>query len=212
MYRILYIDKLYYHMKNLISKEEKDRIDSICEKYNIINYSINSDGSVDVDGNVNLYDEELDKFPLKFGKVSGRFSCTRNRLTKLEGAPHSVGGDFRCGQNNLTSLVGGPHTVVGDYHCHQNDLTSLMGGPNEVGGDFDASYNDLITTYSGDTDIEVVGYFVPGDTLPKSLLDNMGHIKLILKYQRHFFIWNDDLSLNVENFKDLISEIEEGLE
>lgn len=42
-------------MKNLITKEEKDNIDSICEVYNIRNYSINSDGTVDVNGRVNLY-------------------------------------------------------------------------------------------------------------------------------------------------------------
>jgi hypothetical protein len=35
---------------------------------------------------------------------------------------------------------------------------------------------------------------------------------LILKYQRHFFIWNDDLTLNVDNFNDLLAEINEGLE
>jgi len=45
-------------MKNLISKEEKDRIDRICSNENIKNYSINSDGSIDVHGNVDLFDKK----------------------------------------------------------------------------------------------------------------------------------------------------------
>jgi len=203
-------------MKNLISKGEKDQIDLICDQYGIENYTINSDGSIDVDGNVNLYSENLVKFPLKFGKISGRFSCTSNFLTTLEDGPHTVGGDFRCGQNQLTSLDGGPHTVGGDYHCHGNKLTSLVGGPVTVGGDFECNGNKLTSTYSGDVDIEVLGFFCPGDTLPPLLKSNMEHnnvvTKLILKYQRYFFIWNDDLTLNEENFQNLISEIEEGLQ
>jgi len=54
------------------------------------------------------------------------------------------------------------------------------------------------------------------NNLPRPLLnnytkDNSDIIKLILKYQRHFMIWNDDLTFNEENFADLILEIEEGL-
>ena len=36
-----------------------DRIDSICKKYGIVNYTINKDGTVDVSGDVNLSHEEL---------------------------------------------------------------------------------------------------------------------------------------------------------
>ena len=44
-------------MKYLILFESFEDIDEICRKYNIINYTINSDGTIDVDGNVDLSDK-----------------------------------------------------------------------------------------------------------------------------------------------------------
>lgn len=178
-------------MKNIITKKEKDRIDSICDQYGIENYSINSDGSIDVAGDVLLIYDELTKLPLKFNTVSGYFDCSDNDLTSLKGAPTTVGGIFNCNINQLTSLEGSPTTVGGNFHCSSNGLTS---------------------TYSGDDDIEVGSDFIcHSNNLPQQLNDNLEHIKLILKYQRYFSIWNEDLTLNEENFNDLISEIEEGL-
>jgi hypothetical protein len=202
-------------MKNLISKEEKDRIDLICNEFVIKHYSINSDGSIDVDGDVFISRKKLIHLPLKFGKVSGHFSCSFNHITTLEGSPHTVGGDFNASENRLTSLEGGPHTVVGDFYCSYNNLITLEGSPSIIGGDLICNSNNITSTYSGDIDIEFDGDFYSGDTLlqlPQLVIDHMGHIKLILKYQRHFFIWNDDLTLNEENFQNLIAEIDEGLE
>jgi len=201
-------------MKNLINKEEKDRIDSICYLYNIKKYKINSDGSIDVDGDVFISRKKLIQLPLKFGKVSGHFSCSFNHLTTLVGSPTIIGGDFNCYYNELTSLEGGPHTVVGDFYCSYNNLTTLECSPSIIGGDLKCTNNNITSTYSGDIDIEFAGDLYSGDTflqLPQLVIDHMDHIKLILKYQRHFEIWNDDLSLNEENFLNLIAEIEEGL-
>ncbi len=84
---------------------EQEIID-ICTKYRIKNYTINQDGSIDVNGNVNLSSLELTELPLKFNRVSGYFSCSLNKLTSLEGCPSYVGGDFYCSWNELTSLDG----------------------------------------------------------------------------------------------------------
>ena len=54
-------------MKHIKLFESFNDIDSICKKYNITNYTINSDGSIDVDGDVNLSNRGLTKLPLKFG-------------------------------------------------------------------------------------------------------------------------------------------------
>jgi len=95
---------------------------SICKKYNITNYTINSDGSIDVDGDVNLENMKLSKLPLKFINVSGDFYCGDNQLTSLEGAPQSVGGYFYCSDNQLTSLEGAPQSVGGDFYCGDNPV------------------------------------------------------------------------------------------
>ena len=103
--------------------DKTKNIDSICRKYNIINYTINSDGSIDVNGNVNLGYNKLTKLPLKFNKVSGSFSCYQNQLTSLEGCPIEVGGIFDCHSNKLTSLEDGPIEADEYFYCdHLNNI------------------------------------------------------------------------------------------
>jgi hypothetical protein len=68
-----------------------------CEKY-LKNYKINDDNTIDVNGDVYLGCklDDMEKLPVKFGKVSGCFSCFGNKLTTLEGCPNYVGGYFSC--------------------------------------------------------------------------------------------------------------------
>ena len=109
------------HLKSFNESIEESDIDSICKKYNITNYTINIDGSIDVDGNVYLDDKKLTKLPIKFNIVSGYFNCSSNQLTTLEGSPKEVGGNFDCSNNNLTSLQGCPSSVGGDFYCSYNN-------------------------------------------------------------------------------------------
>ncbi|MCK9471980.1 MAG: hypothetical protein M0Q88_09540 [Bacilli bacterium] len=118
-------------------------IEAICKKYNIKNYIINEDGSIDVDGDVDLYDKKLKVLPLKFRKVSGDFLCGHNKLTSLKGSPQSVGGDFSCSGNQLTSLEGAPQSICGDFYCNDNQLISLEGAPQRVSGLFLCYSNNL---------------------------------------------------------------------
>jgi hypothetical protein len=86
-----------------------------CKKY-LKNYTINTDNTVDVDGDVNLYHKlgNMKKLPVKFGKVSGGFYCSISKLTTLEGCPKYVGGNFWC--DILTHHILG--NVQGKMHCH----------------------------------------------------------------------------------------------
>ena len=110
-------------------------------------YTINDDGSIDVDGAVNLSNRNLTKIPFNFGKVSGNFSCHYNQLTSLKGSPNIVGGDFYCYFNQLTSLEGAPNNVGGIFSCNNNQLASLDGAPNNVGGNF-SCYDNPNLPYS----------------------------------------------------------------
>ena len=104
-------------------------------------YTINDDGSIDVDGSVYINNRDLIKIPFKFRNVSGYFICNDDQLTSLEGAPNSVGGAFWCSNNQLTSLEGAPSSVGSNFYCSDNQLTSLEGAPSSVGGDFDCTSN-----------------------------------------------------------------------
>ncbi len=105
----------------------EQEIHNICEKYNIKNYIINSDGSIDVDGNVNLFNTNLIKIPLKFNRITGYFDCMDNKLTSLEGCPNEVNGGFSCSYNQLTSLEGLSKIIEGSLFCTNNKLTNLKG-------------------------------------------------------------------------------------
>lgn len=211
---------------------------AVCRKFNIQNYSINPDGSIDVDGDVDIYSKGVTQLPFKFNKVTGDFDCRCNKLTSLDGSPkilggslycsnnkltalhglpESISGNFNCGYNRLTSLEGGPKTVGGHYCCSVNNISDLVGVPESIGGEFICIGNYLTSTYSGDTDMEVIGDIIMTNAstdaihMPEIMEDYGNEMELILKYQRHFFIWNDDLTLNEDNFKELIEEIEDGL-
>jgi hypothetical protein len=124
-------------------------IDEICNKYKIENYTINNDGSIDVDGDVDLSYEKLTELPLTFNKVSGNFNCSINQLTRLKGSPRWVGGWFSCSYNDLTSLEFSPDYVADDFSCRGNELTDLVGSPKEVGGDFFCDNNKNLITIKG---------------------------------------------------------------
>ena len=106
-------------------------------------YTINRDGSYDINGSVYLQNKILTELPIRFGKVSGSFNCSNNNLTSLEGGPKEVGGSFYCYSNKLISLEGSPKEVGGNFLCFSNKLTSLEGSPIKIGGDFDCSSNNL---------------------------------------------------------------------
>lgn len=116
----------------------KEEIHRICKSFEIKNYTINSDGSIDVNGNVELGVYKLDKIPLKFNNVSGYFNISYNNITSLEGCPKHIGGIFYCNNNKLTSLEHFPNKVVYDIMLINNPLESLEG----FYGDYDKLYCD----------------------------------------------------------------------
>ncbi len=223
---------------------KKATIEEICNWYKIENYLMNQDGSIDVDGNVDLSSRDLTHLPLRFRRIMGHFNINNNQLITLYGGPIAVGGNFNCFNNELIDFKGAPKWIGGDFYSYFNKLTSLKGSPDAVAGNYfisgnaelsnlagctrkiggDFSFDDtLISTFSDEADIEFLGVFFLNETynndlsgidrkLPIEIIENLKHLKLILKYQRYFQIWNDDLSFNVENWEIFIAEINEGLQ
>jgi len=147
-----------FKSKSKLSKKIRNEIRDICEKYGIYDYTINEDGSIDVDDNVYMMHRQIDKLPLKFRNVTGDFCCHHNQLTSLKGCPISVDDSFYCYNNELTSLEGGPESIGGDFDCHENRLSSLEGCPKSIGGDFDCCHNKIVT-------FEHLPYSIGGDFL-----------------------------------------------
>ena len=103
-------------LKNL-SIGKRTQIIKWLDSYEIENYTINDDWTIDVKGSVYLNYVSLTCFPsfIKFNKVSGYFYCSDNQLTSLKGCPTTVSGSFSCRDNKLTSLEGCPTTVGNSF-------------------------------------------------------------------------------------------------
>ena len=126
----------------------REKVIEVCKRYNIRNYTINDDLSIDVDGVVYLDNRNLEYLPLRFNYVSGEFDCFKNILVSLEGSPLTLGGNFDCGYNELKTLEGSPQTVDGNFVCHNNKLKTLEGSPQTVGGGF-VCYGNKLKTLEG---------------------------------------------------------------
>ena len=191
------------YLKLFESYTESD-IAKICQKYNIRNWSINSEGLVDVDSDVILRGLELTELPFHFGSVSGSFCCIANKLTSLEGSPKVVSDDFHCSGNQLTNLEGGPQVVGNDFGCARNILTSLKGGPQIVGGYFDCSSNQLTSLKFAPDEVDVS--FV----LPNPISDIPGqylteeYLRFIVKEQYDWNLYRKDGSIYSERLEQMI--------
>jgi hypothetical protein len=103
-----------------------------CIRLGLKNYTINDDGTVDVNDHVYL-DTPMVKFPIKFGTINGSFTCTHNKLETLEGCPNHITGSFDCTNNNLYSLEHSPKYVGGFFQCNRNHIDNII-GIGRVGG------------------------------------------------------------------------------
>lgn len=109
-------------LRNSLNFDDRTPIKKWLDGNGISNYSINSDLTVDVNGDVFLANRNLSEFPefIQFETVKGNFYCQNNRLRSLEGAPNYVGKSFLCNGNMLRSLKGAPDTVDGNFFCQNN--------------------------------------------------------------------------------------------
>ena len=94
-------------------------IEAWCEEMGIRNYTINSQGEIDVKGGVDLKDRNLKELPYKFGKVNGLFTLDGcKNLISLKNCPYYVGSYFNCYDcEKLDSLKGCPKEVGGNFYC-----------------------------------------------------------------------------------------------
>lgn len=123
----------------------KKEIERKLDELGVEHYSIVEDGTVDVNGTVDLSFKNLTKIPVQFGVVKGDFNCSNNKLLSLDGSPKSVGVSFFCHNNHLTSLAGAPRFVGKAFICRNNRLSSLTGAPESINGNFDCAENELVS-------------------------------------------------------------------
>ena len=92
-----------------------------CEEMGIENYTINSKGEIDVDGDVDISYIDFEELPYKFGRVSGFFDVSYNKnLKSLKNCPSKVRKWFSCSNcPQLDSLEGCPKEVKNyNFWCY----------------------------------------------------------------------------------------------
>ena len=108
-------------------------IEAWCEWMDIQNYTINSQGEIDVDGEVYLNYKlgSLNELPYKFGRVSGDFNISYNgNINSLKNCPYFIGDSFLCSYcPKLESLEGCPTDITQSFKAAYNIFPNLKGGP-----------------------------------------------------------------------------------
>ena len=105
--------------KGVKKQSLKVEIEAWCDEMGIENYTINSKGEIDVDGNVMLRQSDFKELPYKFGKVRGLFTLAHNKnIISLKNCPNETGGYFDVdGCNKLDSLEWCPKEVGSKFFC-----------------------------------------------------------------------------------------------
>ncbi len=206
----------------------EQEIHDLCKEYRIKDYTINSDGSIDVNGNVNLSACEIRKIPIKFNKVNGYFSCLECDLTTLENSPRIVMNNFKCSWNDLTSLEGCPDFIYGDFDCNQNYIEDFKYFPKHVEGmifitnnkikslkGLDGSYYGIsltgnITLKTIDNDLDIKKQIFCGKTsLPREIisLDNEDRVK-VFNHSVEYGVFDKDGNFNRKRFEMMMKDLE----
>ena len=96
-----------------------EAIEAWCNEIGIEDYSINSQGEIDVDGHVSFTKHNIKELPFKFGTINGYFSLTSNsNLTSLKNCPDFLSNMFDIdGCSQLNSLEGCPKKVTWNFYC-----------------------------------------------------------------------------------------------
>ncbi len=112
-------------------------------------YRQNSDGEIDVTGDVELQYTGIKELPVKFGKIEGKFYFFSSKIETLKNFPRHVTESFSGHRSiNLKSLIGGPEKVDGDYLMYMCNLKSLEGAPKKIGSNCEIFQNKL-TSFKG---------------------------------------------------------------
>lgn len=148
----------YIKLFESVTEKEHDDLIIDLDKFGIKNYTINDDGTIDVDGDVDLSCNGLVEIPFIFRNISGAFDVSENKLETLKNSPIYVGNSFNCSFNNLTSLKFGPIEVGGTYRARYLSLENLDGLALEIGLNLVITNNNKLKDLNAISNIEGIIY------------------------------------------------------
>ncbi len=105
----------------------KELIELFCEEFNIKNYYINDDYSINVYQNVVLDNFIGDELPIKFNKVIGYFSCNKSNIKSFKNFPNFIEENIYFQGNIIENFHGFPKIVNGRIVLWGSIIKSLDG-------------------------------------------------------------------------------------
>lgn len=103
----------------------KQEISRWLDRNSIDNYIVNDDLSINVNGDVKLYDIKIETLPYKFNIIFGDFRILNCELTTLKNCPNIVYESFACSYNPIHSFNDAPHHVGGNFYCSSTPIKNL---------------------------------------------------------------------------------------
>jgi len=106
-------------------------LDLILKYFDVSNRNVieREDDKVNIYGTVVYLKKPCKQLPFQFGFFEGNLNIDNKGLTTLIGSPeHVVNGYFSCDRNKLSNLVGAPRKIDGSFYI-DNPLTTLEGLP-----------------------------------------------------------------------------------
>lgn len=155
--------------------------------------TVNNDGSIDYDGNIDLSGRDIKEIPFKFGTVNGNFNCSNTKIISLKNSPKYINGDADFSDNNnIISLENGPIEIEGNFDCSGSRyLYTLKSGPKTVGGDYKCFRTPLL---SSKHDCKIGGKF---------LIDSN------IRWNPYFLKTDDGFPLSVEQQNKILNDLKE---
>lgn len=80
-------------------------IEEVLDQYNVVDYSINNDGSVNLTKDITFFKKNLDKIPFSVSKAPRILDYSFNNISSLEGSPEECDTIFYA-MNNISDLKG----------------------------------------------------------------------------------------------------------
>ena len=105
----------------------KELIELFCEEFNIKNYYINEDYSINVYQNVVLDNFIGSSSPIKLNKVIGYFSCSKSNIKSFKNFPNFINENIYFQGNIIENFHGFPKTVRGRIVLWGSTIKSLDG-------------------------------------------------------------------------------------
>lgn len=118
------------------------------EKWINENFTLNSDKTISIHGDLDLSSKEFSGFPFKIKEVNGDLNLTKSKVSSLNGLPEMIKRDLVLDSAQINSLEGMPKVIGGSLVLSniENDIFANM--PKEVLQNLDLS-NSRISSLEG---------------------------------------------------------------